>query len=442
MMKKKMIKISVLAAFFMLLSCSVKEQSGSFVKVTGKQFTIDGKPYHYLGTNVWYGANLGAVTDGGDRQRLLKELDLLKSLGINNLRVLGASEGDTQHNTVNPPIQPKPDVYNEKVLAGLDFLLDEMGKREMYAVVYLNNFWVWSGGMSQYMSWIKEVPVPNPFLPPYDWGKFMNFSAEFYTSVEGDRLFRAYLGKLINRKNTINGKMYKNDPTIMSWQLANEPRPGQGEEGRKNFAAFSRWIDETAQYIKSIDTNHLVSTGNEGLKGSMESAGLYQEIHTHESIDYMTFHLWLLNWRWFDPLQAEATYPAAEDSALTYIEKHIAYAKKTGKPIVLEEFGIPRDGHNYDPQAPAKWRDKYFATVFEAIFQNAAAGGPLVGSNFWAWGGYGKARDPENAEWQKGDDFTGDPPQEPQGRNSVFAGDKSTLKILSEYAGKMNRIDK
>jgi len=207
-MKTRRFLISCL--FLIILACSNSQQSDPFVKVSGMQFTIEGKPYCFLGTNIWYGANLGALSDGGNRERLVKELDLLQSMGINNLRVLGASEGDTQHNTVNPPIQAQIGKYNEKVLEGLDFLLDEMSKRNMYAIVYLNNYWVWSGGMSQYMSWIENEPVPNPFLPPYDWGKFMNFSARFYSNENANQHFRNYVQELINRKNTINGKIYKN----------------------------------------------------------------------------------------------------------------------------------------------------------------------------------------------------------------------------------------
>ena len=65
---------------------------------------------------------------------------------------------------------------------------------------------------------------------------------------------------------------------------------------------------------------------------------------------------------------------------------------------------------------------------------------PLGGSNFWAWGGYGKARDSKEAVWKKGDDFTGDPPQESQGRNSVFVSDSTTLHILNKYGHLMDAI--
>ncbi len=433
------LSLMITALVLFVSDCAGQKQDG-FVKVNGNQFEINGKPYYYLGTNLWYGANLGAPNKSGDRERLIKELDLLKSLGINNLRIMGASEGNTQANTVNPPIQPKPGEYNEKVLQGLDFLLAEMSKREMYAVIYLNNFWVWSGGMSQYLSWVLNTPVPNPFLEQYSWGEFMNFSASFYENKEANQIFKDYIKKLINRKNSYSGIYYKDDPVIMSWQLANEPRPGHGEEGKENFKAFSAWINETASYIKSLDENHLISTGNEGMAGSLFSDTLYKEIHSYDSIDYMTFHMWLLNWSWFDPLQAETTYPEAIEKATAYISEHIDYANEVRKPLVIEEFGIPRDNHVYSPEATTIYRDRYFEFVFNIIYENSKIGGPLVGSNFWGWGGYGKAREPKEAVWEAGDDFTGDPPQEPQGRNSVFSADSSTVKILEKYATLMKNL--
>jgi mannan endo-1,4-beta-mannosidase len=44
--------------------------------------------------------------------------------------------------------------------------------------------------------------------------------------------------------------------------------------------------------------------------------------------------------------------------------------------------------------------------------------------------------------WRRGDQFTGDPPQEPQGRNSVFATDESTLAILEDHAETMKAIQR
>ncbi len=438
-MKWKVVGI-LLIVFLTVFGSTQSAENSAFIKVKGKHFELNGKPYAYLGTNFWYGANLGSLVEGGNRERLLKELDFLKSIGITNLRVLGASEEGGQYNTVRPVIQEKPGQYNENVLKGLDFLLSEMGKRNMHAVIFLNNFWVWSGGMSQYVSWFENVPVPNPFLEQYNWEQFMNFSARFYTSKEANKSYRNYIQSLINRKNTVSKILYRNDPTIMSWQLANEPRPGNGEQGKKNFKIFSNWINETAVYIKSLDQNHLVSTGNEGTAGCIGSAELFKEIHHFESVDYMTFHLWVLNWSWFDPLKAEETFPEATRKALEYIKEHIGYADEVRKPIVIEEFGIPRDEHAFSSNTSTSYRDKFYNMLFNEIYKYAKAGGPLVGSNFWGWGGFGKVRETEKAEWKQGDDFTGDPPQEPQGRNSIFVSDSSTINILKTYAKRMSDL--
>jgi mannan endo-1,4-beta-mannosidase len=127
-------------------------------------------------------------------------------------------------------------------LQGLDFLLAEMDKRKMYAVIFLNNYWVWSGGMAQYVAWNEGVSVPSPFKEPYDWDAFMRFSARFYTYENANRQFLQYVKTLINRINIFTGQKYKDDPTIMSWQLANEPRPGGGDWGTANFGFFANGL--------------------------------------------------------------------------------------------------------------------------------------------------------------------------------------------------------
>ncbi len=437
-MKKRYLVIMIFLA--VLSACNSPQND--FVKVDGNDFVIDGKPYNYLGTNMWYGPMLGMATAPGDRDRLIKELDYLKSIGVTNLRIMGASEKTEFDNTVRPVFQPEPGVYNEDMLIGLDFLLAEMNTRDMKAVIYLGNNWIWSGGFAQLVSWATGERNPNPFLPEYGWNDFMNFSARLYSNEKAQQYYFDYVKMLVNRKNSVTGELYKNDPTIMSWQLANEPRPGAGEEGKQNFEAFRNWVKKSADLIKHYDQNHLVSTGNEGLAGSIGSEHLFKDIHNFENIDYITTHLWILNWGWFDPHDAEATYPVAIDSAHQYLDNHIEMSAEINKPLVIEEFGIPRDNHTYSPEASTIYRDKYYGMLFTKIYENAKAGGPMAGSNFWTFGGYGIPANPDKNEskWRDGDDFTGDPPQEPQGRNAVFVSDKSTIEILKKYANKMNTL--
>lgn len=432
-------RVALALAIVAAAGCSTPRapDGARFVRVEGTHFVRAGRRYAFVGTNLWYGANLGAPAAGGDRGRLLRELDLLRSLGIDNLRVMGASEGDSQPNTVFPAVQPRLGEYDERLLEGLDFLLAEMGKRGMLAVVVLNNYWEWSGGMAQYVAWLDGVPVPNPFFREYSWPQFMEFSARFYAHERANQAYRRFVAMLVGRTNRFTGLRYRDDPTIMAWQLANEPRPSATRAREGDFAAFTSWIGTTARFIRSLDPNHLVSAGSEGLVGCLDSAETTRVIHGFAAIDYVTAHLWALNWGWYDPLRPRETYPATEEKARAYLDEHVALAASVGKPLVLDEFGIPRDGHSYSPASPTTTRDAYYELVFRHILENAEAGGPFAGSNFWAWGGYGRARSLDEPAWRRGDAFTGDPPQEPQGRNSVFDTDSSTLAVVQRYATRM-----
>jgi len=439
-MKYKIIILFLIVIYLFISGCStfLGNNSDEFIKVNGTNFIYNGKPYYFLGTNLWYGCYLGSRGNTGDRDRLIKELDLLKSLGITNLRILAASEKSDIKNSLKPAIQIEPGVCDENLLEGLDFLLNEMKEHEMHAVLFLNNYWEWSGGMSQYNAWVNGGNAVDPEDTTHGWGEFMRLSATFYSNNKANQYFRNYIEKIITRKNKFSDLYYYEDPTIMAWQLANEPRPwGSGEQ----IDNYYRWVDSTAAFIHSLDPNHLVTTGNEGTRGSLDSEEYYLTAHKSRFIDYMTFHLWVKNWSWYDAKRKDETYNSAKEKATAYINKHIEFAREVGKPITLEEFGIARDFEVYSPLSKTTARDDYFNTVFALVDDSASAGAPIAGTNFWTWGGYGRAQH-DDFKWQAGDEFTGDPPQEPQGLNSVFDSDTSTLKIIKKYTEEMNELCK
>lgn len=427
--KLRILNFGTLAVCLLILSCvSKKEEPTGFVQVDGTQFTIDGEPYQFVGTNFWYGAYLGRPGEEGNRDRLTQELDILVENGITNLRVLGASEETDLENSLKPAFIQKDGSVNEELLIGLDYLLTEMAERDMKAVIFLNNFWEWSGGMSTWNEWYGMGPKIDP-AKTGDWVGFMRYSAKFYTNEEANQVFRDYIKDLINRKNTVTGELYKNDPTIMSWQLANEPRPGQGEGSLKDVPAFIEWIDETSGFIQKLTTYQLVSTGNEGYMGSLDSMSVFIDAHDSPNVDYLTFHMWAKNWGWYDAQKPEETFPTALENAEEYIREHVEVTRELNKPIVMEEFGLGRDGEQSARGTSVSYRNRYFETVFSQVEEYPE----LAGTNFWSWGGLGVAQN-EDFWWREGDPFVGDPPQEPQGLNSVFADDSTTLMIIREHA--------
>src|SRR5690606_33992972 len=258
-------------------------------------------------------------------------------------------------------------------------------------------------------------------------------SAKFYSMPESQKLYQALIKKVVTRVNTISGVAYNQDPTIMSWQLANEPRPGSDERGLENAEVYKAWIKNTAAYIKSLAPQQLVSTGSEGVYGSARDEKLYRESHDIPEVDYLTFHMWPKNWSWYDSLNAEETYPSALEKSLWYIDLHIDIANDLNKPTVIEEFGLDRDLGSYAVDSTTVYRDKFFQATFARLTDRAAKGDAIAGYNVWAWGGFGRTTR-EDYMWQRDDDFFGDPPQEPQGLYSVFNTDTNTLEIMKVSA--------
>lgn len=412
--------------------------TSEFISVRGDRFYLRDEPYYFVGTNFWYGAYLGSPGETGDRDRLLRELDILSNNGVTNLRILAASESSKLVMSLHPTFQTAPGEYNEELLQGLDFLLMEMSRRNMKAVIFLNNYWQWSGGMSQYVTWITDEPIIDPDVSG-DWSGFMQMSASFYRVEAAQELFKKYVSTVVNRRNVYTGVSYRNDPTIMAWELANEPRPGSNDGGRRYYEAFKHWIADTAKYIHALDGNHLVTTGSEGSWGTLNDDALFMDSHQTPYIDYLTFHLWLKNWSWFDIKRPEPGYEEALNKAFAYIDEHIEMARRLNKPIVLEEFGVERDNADYRVESGTVYRDRFYRRFFERIYTKAAEGEPIAGSNFWSWGGLGRAGS-KDFIWREGDGFTGDPPQEPQGLNSVFDIDTSTLTILKAHADAMRHL--
>ena len=427
--------VAVVACLWWINKKDKNEQAeDKFVKVVDGHFQRNGKPYYYVGTNFWYGAILGSEGRGGNRERLCQELDDMKAMGIDNLRILVGSDGEEGVLTkVEPTLQKAPGVYNDTILAGLDYLLMEMGKRDMVAVLYLNNSWEWSGGYGFYLEHAGEGVAPRPNEDGYP--AFMNFMRKYATSEKAHKLFYDYVRFIISRTNRYTNVAYVDDPAIMSWQIGNEPRAF----GKEELQPFTNWLKEASALIRSLDKNHLISIGTEGAWGCEGDYETYEKISSDPNIDYCNIHIWPYNWSWAKPDRLIEDLPAACDSTKQYIDRHIEICDRLNKPLVMEEFGYPRDGFKFDKKTSTKGRDGYYKYVFLLVAENAEKGGKFAGCNFWAWGG---RANPQHEQWLPGDDYTGDPAQEAQGLNSVFSTDTTTLEIVKQQVVRMEKMKK
>lgn len=401
--------------------CGDAPKNGTFARAENGRILIDGKPCYFLGTNLWYAPILASTGEGGNRPRLARELDSLAACGVTNLRVLVGAEGDAGVTAkIEPILQYAPGQYDDRLLDGLDYLLAQLGQRGMKAVLYLNNSWEWSGGYSQYLAWSGEGKAPIPCIDGYE--TYTDYVARFIPNMRARELFENHVRFIVGRTNRYTGLKYTEDPAIFSWQICNEPRPF----GTANHEAFAEWIAQTARLIRSLDPNHMISTGSEGFYGCESNLELTERIHAIPEIAYVNLHIWPSNWRWVDRNALAEGLENAKEMTRKYIDMHLEIGRRLNKPVIIEEFGFPRDSFQFARNTPTTLRDAYYSEILDRLVESKRSGGILAGANFWAWGG--EAR-PEHLYWERGDDYCGDPAQEQQGLYSVF-NDDSTVELI------------
>ena len=85
-----------------------------------------------------------------------------------------------------------------------------------------------------------------------DLDKYFASHAPFcnITNARSVTAFKKFIKDTIYRKNSINGRLYRDDPAIIAWEIANEL-----EYWRFPDNEVKKWIDNIAGYIKSHDKN-------------------------------------------------------------------------------------------------------------------------------------------------------------------------------------------
>lgn len=425
----------VLLPLLISIAASALQAQSTFIETENGRFVENGKPYYFVGANYWYGGLLGLEKDKKRGvERLRQELDFLKSRGVTNLRLMAGAEGSGLMNgvqRVGPPLQPEQGKFDERVLEGLDLVLAEMGKRKMRAVIFLSNSWEWSGGFQQYLIWNGVISDEWLTRKP-TWDELRDLTAKFYSCKPCKDAYASQIAFVLTHRNRYTGEKNIDDPTIFAWELANEPRPMRPAAIKD----YWLWVRENAWRIKATGAKQLVTIGHEGWIGTQDLK-LFETIHAEKSVDYLTIHIWPKNWGWFENGRMADRFDQIDAKTAQYVQENLEVAKRLNKPLVIEEFGLPRDGQSFDPFATTRSRDKYFEGIFGLVKKIPEIGG----ANFWAFGGTAR---PIKGQpfWKAGDEYMGDPPMEEQGLNSVFTTDRSTWAIIHVASKRINGSDK
>ncbi len=211
-------------------------------------------------------------------------------------------------------------------LQHLDYVIYKAGQLNLHVIIPFVNNWSAFGGMDQYVRWAGG-----------------QFHDQFYTDATVRTYYHAWISHLLNHVNVYTGVAYRNDATIMEWELANEPRCGGSnsgglypQSGTCTTQTLTTWADEVSTFVKSVDHKHLLSAGDEGfycISGSPDwTMNCSQGVDTIAlaslpNMDTMSFHLYPDYWG------KDATW------AQQWIAQHILDSHKLDQRAILGEFG-------------------------------------------------------------------------------------------------------
>jgi mannan endo-1,4-beta-mannosidase len=361
-MVKKVIAIAALAlavgaAFFIFRErtpAGGPSRRDAFVRTRGSKFVVGGRPFRFVGANV------AVMHRDEDRAAMPETLSRASQAGIRVVRVWAFGEGGP--NDIGPladfadwprthPFRFAPDNWNEEAFVHLDWVMAEAARNHLYVQLCLANWWRDTGGVTQYLRWAGISDAAND---KFNFGINPERAQLFYTNDETRRLYRQHVEKIVNRRNTLTGSLYRDDPTILGWELINEAQVTTGHwDERRN------WIKEMSAYVKSLDPYHLVTPGDWGYRTATERREWLID-HQLATIDYCDVHNY--------PRPDENVFVDSPTAMREFIDNRAAAAFAVKKPLVFGEFGMGVEGHHGFSQT------EWFRAFFESNVRSGSAG--------------------------------------------------------------------
>ncbi|KAL6212892.1 hypothetical protein ACLB2K_018107 [Fragaria x ananassa] len=336
------------------------EAEDGFVKTKGVQFMLNGIPYYANGFNAYW--LMYMASDPSQRNLVSSAFQQASKKGLTIARTWAFNDGGYR------ALQYSPGFYNEQSFQGLDFVVSEARKYGIKLVLSLVNSYENFGGRKQYVEWARSQGHQS-----------INSEDDFFTNSVVKGYYKNHIKTVLTRRNSLTGVAYKDEPTIMAWELMNEPRCTSDPSGR----TIQAWITEMASYLKSIDGNHLLEAGLEGFYGEskQQTNPKYFQVGTDfiannqiPGIDFATVHSYPDQWLTGSNYEDQVSFLSS------WVNDHIQDAQNIlHKPVLFAEFGRSLKESGYTTSQ----RDRIFNTVYSAIYSSARGGGAAVGGLFW-----------------------------------------------------------
>ncbi|KDN45188.1 hypothetical protein RSAG8_05103, partial [Rhizoctonia solani AG-8 WAC10335] len=338
--------------------------STGYVKVSGQKFTLNGATFTAVGSNAYWIPQLSSTAD------MTTAFNDLKKAGFTTLRTWGFNEVTSPSGTYYQLWNGATSTINTGAdgLARFDQVVAAAKAAGIHLIVALTNNWS--------DVYVKQILNSN------------NHDL-FYTDATVKAAFKKYINAFVGR--------YSNEPTIMAWELGNEPRckgstgtsTGTCTPAVRNYLTYGQealllsrnlsgrlsplgltitaWAKEFSAYIKSIAPNQLVALGDEGFFNRpghpsypyQGGEGIdFDENLKISTLDFGTFHSYPVSWG------QSANRPTRRFGGCNGSEK------SANKPVIIEEFGVTTDQ----------------ATTYTAWWNEIVSTGGVAGDLLWQAG--------------------------------------------------------
>jgi mannan endo-1,4-beta-mannosidase len=314
------------------------------IRTDGATLLRDGRPWRFILANAYY---LQDEAGQGAPQYTEAALDAARALGIEVVRAWAFNDRPDKksrmwHDLTTPV---------EDGLRALDFAVAAAGQRGLRLILALHDYWPAYGGIAQWLRW-RGIAIANNAQPT-------QYAAKFWSDSQLREVYRLRVRLLLDRRNTITGVRYGDDPTVLAWELMNEARQAPAD-----------WISFAAESVRS-SAEQLISLGDEQALDSVDldlaSLHFYPEKHGARAGDEVRFGV----------------------AAIT------GAARQVTRPLIVGEFGLS-GGH-----LPLQRRQYAYREWLEA-----ARGEPnIAGIGPWLLGYAQRPRDEEQFIFYPGGDY-------------------------------------
>ena len=364
---------TVMMPFASSFTVNAADTRSGFVTTNGTQFMLDGSTFYYAGTNNYY-------LNFKPKESVDAVLEDAAEMGLKVVRTWGNLDAGVKTDKVSDKgytvftdnvdgSGEKEGVYYQYFDADLGRPVVNEGEDGLQAeqegiklLITFTNNWEAFGGMGQYVQWAKLA------------GENVSGHDDFYTNETIKGWYKDYIKTLLNHENVYTGVKYKDDPTIFSWELANEPRC-ESDAGCENNTVV-KWATEMSAYVKSIDNNHMLAVGDEGFynygyndfpEGDHKyvyhgSSGMdYLQLTSIPDIDFGTLHVYCDQWG------------LTKEQGEFWFKKHGEDTAAMNKPLIAEEFGWKDQGERADVYTD--WFNIFEGNTYEGV--------EFAGTNYW-----------------------------------------------------------